>query len=154
MEFSEISNALKDYAIVTIANNPMEYLHQVVFYSWKDFWKPNIYWNYNDFNFKYANKIFSTIWFAQKSILYVFRMIFLFLIPLIVLKAINKRKFDMGFVIMTVVFAGSVLQAILTYGTNDRFSFPFEFLIIISVLLYFKEKDWWFLKPLVNKMKF
>jgi hypothetical protein len=154
MEFSEISNALKDYAIVTIANNPMEYLHQVVFYSWKYFWKPNIYWNYNDFNFKYANKIFSTIWFAQKSILYVFRMIFLFLIPLIVLKAINKRKFDMGFVIMTVVFAGSVLQAILTYGTNDRFSFPFEFLIIISVLLYFKEKDWWFLKPLVNKMKF
>ena len=57
----------------------------------------------------------------------------------------------MGFIIMSVIFMASVLQAILTYGTNNRFSFPFEFLIIISGLLYFKEKDWWFLKPLISK---
>lgn len=154
MEFSELSKALTNYAKVTIANNPMEYLHQVVFYSWRDFWKPTIYWNYNDFNFKYANKLFRGIWYIQEPILYLFRFIFLLLVPVLIIKAIKNRTIDVGFIIMSIIFIASVLQALVTYGTNDRFSFPFEFLIIINVLMYFKERDWWFLKPLVNKFKF
>ena len=39
-----------------------------------------------------------------------------------------------------IVFGTSFLQAIVTYGTNDRYSFPFEFIIIIAVFLYLKEK--------------
>ena len=31
LEFSELSEALKEYAIVTIKNNPKDYFHQVVF---------------------------------------------------------------------------------------------------------------------------
>ena len=154
MEFSELSKALTEYAKVTIGNNPLEYLHQVVFYSWRDFWKPTLYWNYNDFNFKYANKFFRGIWYVQEPILYLFRFVFLLLVPVIIIKAIKKRTIDIGFIIMSVIFIASILQALLTYGTNNRFSFPFEFLIIISVLLYFKDRDWWFLKPLVNKFKF
>jgi len=145
MEFSELSKVLTKYAKVTIANNPMEYVHQVIFYSWRDFWKPTIYWNYNDFNFKYANKLFRGIWYIQEPILYLFRFVFLLLVPVLLIKAIKNRRIDIGFIIMSVIF---------TYGTNNRFSFPFEFLIIISVLMYFKERDWWFLKPLVNKFKF
>ena len=154
MEFSELSKALTKYAKVTIANNPMEYVHQVIFYSWRDFWKPTIYWNYNDFNFKYANKLFRGIWYIQEPILYLFRFVFLLLVPVLLIKAIKNRRIDIGFIIMSVIFIASILQALLTYGTNNRFSFPFEFLIIISVLMYFKERDWWFLKPLVNKFKF
>ncbi|UPS91836.1 glycosyltransferase family 39 protein [Bizionia sp. M204] len=154
MEFSELSKALTEYAKVTIANNPMEYLHQVVFYSWRDFWNPTLYWNYNDFNFKYANKLFRGIWYIQEPIIYLFRIVFLLLVPVLIIKAIKNRTIDIGFIIMSVIFIASILQALLTYGTNNRFSFPFEFLIIISVLLYFKESDWWFLKPLINKFKF
>lgn len=154
LEFSELSNALTEYAKVTIANNPMDYLHQVIFYSWTDFWRPTLYWNYSDFNFKHANKIFLAIWKVQKPILYLFRVLFLILVPILIIKAIKNRTMDMGFIIMSVIFIASILQALLTYGTNNRFSFPFEFLIIISVLLYFKERDWWFLKPLFNKFKF
>lgn len=153
LEFSELSKALTEYAKATIANNPVEYLHQVVFYSWRDFWKPTIYWNYNDFNFKNTNKFFNAIWFVQKHILYVFRFLFIVLIPVLILKAIKNRSIDIGFIIMSVIFMASVLQALLTYGTNNRFSFPFEFLIIIGVLMYFKERDWWFFNLIINKFK-
>ncbi|TYB76861.1 hypothetical protein [Bizionia myxarmorum] len=154
MPFSEISNEFAQYAKVTIANNPMEYLHQVIFYSWRDFWKPTIYWNYNDFNFKNANRYFLAIWNIQKPILYIFRALFLVLVPILIIKAIKNRTMDVGFIIMSVIFIASVLQALLTYGTNNRFSFPFEFLIIITVVMYFRDREWWFLKPLVNKLKF
>ena len=153
LEFSELSNSLNEYAKVTIMKNPMAYLNQVVFYSWRDFWKPTIYWNYYDFNFKNANKFFWIIWFVQKYVLYVFRIIFLLLIPMVTIKTIKNRTIDIDFIIMSVIFIASVLQALLTYGTNNRFSFPFEFLIIISVLLYFKEKKLRFLKAALSKFK-
>lgn len=153
LEFSELSESLKEYAIVTIAKNPMAYLHQVIFYSWRDFWKPTIYWNYYDFNFKYANKLFWIVWFVQKYILHVFRIVFLLLIPIVTIKAIKNRTIDIGFIIMSVIFIASVLQALLTYGTNNRFSYPFEFLIIISVLLHFKEKELRLLKAALRKFK-
>ena len=34
-----------------------------------DFWKPVIYWHYDQFNFKHANQFYVLIWFAQKTIL-------------------------------------------------------------------------------------
>ncbi|MFD2552448.1 hypothetical protein ACFSQP_11530 [Bizionia sediminis] len=153
LEFSEFSQALLAYAKDTIAKNPLAYLEQVLFYSWADFWKPTLYWNYNDFNFKHANTFFTAIWTMQKVILYSFRIVFLLLVPLFVIQAIRNKTINWGFISMSVIFIASVLQALLTYGTNNRFSFPFEFLIIICVILYFKNKNWWFLKPLVHKFK-
>ena len=38
---------------------------------------------------------------------------------------------------VVVVFAGSVLQGLVTCA-NDRFSFPFEFAMIVVVLLFVK----------------
>ena len=39
---------------------------------------------------------------------------------------------------VVVVFAGSVLQGLVTFGTNVKYSFPYEFLMIFTVLLFVK----------------
>lgn len=154
LDFPDFSHELVSFAKQTIKENPIDYLKQVVFYSWSDFWKPTIYWNYTDFNFKYANKLFHGIWLIQLAILWLFRILFLILIPYYLIKNLKNKTIDFRFFIITVILTTSILQALLTYGTNSRFSYPFEFLMLIVVILFFKDKNWWFLKPVVNKVKY
>lgn len=142
LSFNEFSAELGKFARQTIQQNPLEYLKQVVFYSWRDFWKPGIYWNYQAFNFKYANKLFVAVWYFQKTILYFFRLSFLLMIPLLLVKDIKNRKLTINTILTLLVLAASVLQALVTYGTNSRFSFPFEFIMVFVVVAFFKDKGY------------
>ena len=38
------------------------------------------------------------------------------------------------------ILATSILQALATYGENDRFSYPFEFMMVLVWALFFKDK--------------
>lgn len=138
--FPECSYHLGEYAKATIKNNFSDYLFQVVTKSWFDFWKAQIYWHYDEFNFKYINYFFGAIWKIQKLILYIFKFSFLLLIPFYFYEFLKNKKITNEIVMITVVFAGSVLQGIVTYGTNVKYSFPYEFLIILTVLLFLKNK--------------
>jgi len=137
--FVELSHELADFATVAIINNPGDYAKQVAI-SWKDFWRTSIYWNYHDFNVKYANKAFQGIWYIQSFILVTLKIIFVLLIPYYILLFFKTRKIAPQFIIITIVFCTSLLQAMATYGTNSRYSYPFEFLMIICVLITFKPK--------------
>ncbi|UOX32757.1 hypothetical protein LXD69_11995 [Flavobacterium sediminilitoris] len=148
--FHELSFELGKFAKVAIKENPKEYIYQVVCRSWLDFWKPAMYWNYDNFNFKYANKIFIGIWYIQYGILILFELFFFFLLIFHVLNFFNTKMITTELILSVIVFSTSVLQAIVTYGTNDRYSFPFEFIIIIVVLLFFKQNNW-FLKKTLSK---
>ena len=139
LSFNELSVELGEFARTTIAQNPLDYLKQVVFYSWGDFWKPVIYWNYEDFNFSYTNKIFSMVWYVQRTLLIILRLSFLLLIPFYIFQMFKKRRVSIPFVLCMIVLATSVLQALVTYGGNARFSFPLEFIMVIVVMLFFKE---------------
>ena len=79
------------------------------------------------------------IWLVQNAILLVFKFTFLLLVPFYVLKFLLNRKVTIELIIITVVFGASVLQGLVTYGTNSKYAFPFEFLIIILVLLFLKK---------------
>ncbi len=140
LSLGDLSAQLGQFATATIKNNPLDYAEQVLFYSWKDFWKPTIYWNYNYFNFKYANNLYLAIWYIQHLFLLGFRLLFLFLIPYYILKTIKTKQIAISFILCMVVFSASILQALATYGTNSRFSFPFEFIIIFVVFLFIKEQ--------------
>ncbi|TRW22972.1 glycosyltransferase family 39 protein [Flavobacterium zepuense] len=135
----DLSNRLSKYSKVTIAKNPVDYAKQVVTLSWKDFWQTVIYWNYSEFYFPYVNKAFALIWIIQRYILLVFKITFIALIPYYCYRFIVNRKITPMLVIVVVVFTASLLQAMATYGTNSRFSYPFELLMIITVLLTFKK---------------
>lgn len=140
LTFQELSIELGKFAKVAIKENPGEYLKQVVFRSWFNFWKPTFMYNDEKFNFKYANKICVGIWYLQRVFLILFRLSFLLLVPFYIYQFFKNKIVTNEVIIVAIVFGNSVLQAIVTFGTNDRYSFPYEFIMIILVLMFFKNK--------------
>lgn len=139
LTLSEFSVELGKFAKAAIKENPFAYLKQVITKSWFDFWKPTINWNYEAFNFKYANKLFLGVWYLQSALIVLIKAGFLFVFGFQLIQFLKSRKFVLEFLLSSIVFSASVLQALATYGTNYRFSFPFEFIMIIIVLLFLKK---------------
>ncbi|WP_291109850.1 hypothetical protein [Flavobacterium sp. UBA6195] len=135
----EFSVELGKFAKTAIKENPFAYLKQVITKSWFDFWKPTINWNYEAFNFKYANKLFLGVWYLQSALIVLIKAGFLFVFGFQLIQFLKSRKFVLEFLLSSIVFSASVLQALATYGTNYRFSFPFEFIMIFIVLLFLKK---------------
>ena len=135
----DFSAKLSEYSKATIKKNPIDYSKQV-FVSWRDFWDTAIYWNYKSFKVAHTNQALYLLWLAQSFLLYLIKLIFLVLIPYHIVLFFRKKEINPAIIITTVIFAASILQAMATYGTNSRFSYPFEFLMIIVVLLTFGKK--------------
>lgn len=149
LTFVQFSTALGMFAKSTILNNPIDYLKQVLFRSWFDFWKPTIYWNFDQFNFGYINTIFFGFWCIQYFVLAVFRLVFVILIPYYGFKFLKNKKLTIELQLILIVYTTSILQALITYGDNNRFSFPFEFVIIFVVLIFLR--DFYKLPKKINK---
>lgn len=137
LSFPDLSSLLQEYSIATIKQNPSDYIKQV-FFSWSEFWRTYLIWNYTECKNQKAANIVSAIWHFQHYILKLFKLLFLANIVLLLIHFIKNRKFTFEIIITTIILATSILQAINTFGTNSRYSYPFEFLMIIVVLLQFK----------------
>ena len=139
LSFTELSNELGKYAVETIKNNPKEYFRQVITKSWFDFWKSSIAVNKNDFKSNDNQFIvFYIIWFIQNKILVVFKLSFLLLVPFYIYKFLKNRVITNELIIVAIIFTTSILQGLITYGTNSRYGFPFEYLIILIVILFIR----------------
>lgn len=134
LSFPDLSKKLYDYSIATIKKNPGSYLGQV-FISWCDFWKTSLYWEPHNFAVPEAGQPVLYITYAERILFQLIKILFVLLIPYNIIRGIRKRKVEPPFIISLVVLTASLLQAFVTYGTNSRFSFPFESLILISVVL-------------------
>lgn len=138
LSFPDLSNKLYDYSIATIKENPLPYLKQV-FISWSDFWKTSLYWEPQSFGVSQASDVFLYICYLQRIVLQLIKILFVILIPINIYFAIRKRQVTPSLIISLVVLFTSLLQAFATYGTNSRYSFPFEILIVISELLNYQQ---------------
>jgi len=137
--FPALSNDLGKYAIATIKKNKIPYAKQVICFSWFDFWKTSIYWNYTEFLVPFSNKICIGFWYIQNMLLLIFKFTFLLLCPFYILRFFRDRKISFEFIVVITILATSILQGLATYGTNSRFSYPFEFLMIIIVLSFIQK---------------
>lgn len=140
--FPDLSFDLGKYAIETIKMNPVDYLKQVVFRSWFDFWKPWITWEDDKFNFKYAYEVFLSIWCLQSLIIIIANILFVVISFYCLLDFFKTRKVSFEFFGVVLVWVSSILQALATYGTNAKYRFPFEFIIFLVVILFFRKKNW------------
>ena len=138
LSLPQFSVELGKFAKATIKENPIAYFKQVITKSWFDFWKPTINWSYEGFNFKYINKLLFGIWHLQSVLMVLIKVGFIFVFCFQLVQFIRNKKLVFEFLLSSIVFSVSVLQALATYGTNNRFSYPFEFMMIISVLLFLK----------------
>lgn len=134
LSFPELSSLLYNYSIETIRLNPTSYLKQV-FISWKDFWKTSLYWEPYNFKIPQASNVVLYICYLERIILQLIKILFALLTPYNILLIISNKNIKNASIISIIVFAASILQAISTYGTNSRFSFPFETLMVVSVVL-------------------
>jgi len=142
LSFPDLSAKLYDYSIATIKENPLDYMKQV-FVSWRDFWKTSLYWEYHSVAVPHADKAILYICYAERILLQMIKILFILLIPYNIVRAARDRKLSAPLIISVVIFTASILQALITYGTNSRFSFPFELLIVLSVVAnvaYYKKK--------------
>ncbi len=140
--FPDLSAELGEYALQTIKDNPVDYIKQVVFKSWFDFWKPRISWNYEKFNFKYANIPFLLIWRMQEVIMVLVTLAFFPISFIYILEYFKKFRVSFELFSVVLVWVSSILQGLVTYGTNSKYRFPFEFIIFLVVILYLRKKHW------------
>lgn len=132
--FLELSNELNNYSSATIKANPKDYLLQVGISFW-DFWRTSICWNLENFKTTQYQNTFSFVWEMQHYVLRLFKILFLISIPITFITFLKDRIITTSVVLSTLILAASILQAAVVYGTNSRFSFPFEFLMLIVVFL-------------------
>ena len=133
LSFPDLSAKLYDYSLATIKENPTDYLKQV-FVSWCDFWKTSLYREYNSVAIPYANDVILYVCYVERIVLQLIKILFILIIPYNIVRTVREKKLSPPFIISIVVFTASILQALITYGTNSRFSFPFEILIVLSVV--------------------
>ncbi|MQP24952.1 hypothetical protein GFJ94_07735 [Flavobacterium sp. LMO8] len=138
LSLPQFSVELGKFAKATIKENPIAYFKQIITKSWFDFWKPTINWRYEGFNFKYINKLLFGIWHLQSVLIVLIKVGFIFVFCFQLVQFVKNRKLVLEFLLSSIVFSASILQGLVTYGTNNRFSYPFEFIMIISVLLFLK----------------
>jgi hypothetical protein len=129
----DLSSKLSDYSKATIRLNPNGYLRQI-FISWWNFWKTNLYLNEVNFKSKNAKNFYNSLWFIEHFPLRLFKLFFLLTIPFQLIVFFKEKKIEVVFLFTIMIFVTSILQALVTYGTNSRFSYPFEFLIVVIVL--------------------
>src|SRR5690606_9236972 len=135
--FPDYAAYLGEYAKATIALNHEQYILQVVTVSWVDFWKADVYWKFIHPKSSFFKSTLQYIWSVQEKILIGLKVIFIGLMPWYIILFIRKRKVTFELVVVTFILATSVLQAVVTYGTNSRYSYPFEYLMIIVVVMTF-----------------
>ena len=124
----------------------------MVFRSGLDFWKPSIDWNKEKFRSNSTCQVFLKIWSIQKFILYAIVIAFIFISLFVFFRTIIKRHISMSFILVCYVMVPALLQALVTYGTNSRYSYPFDFIMVFVILLFLKEYNIWNkIKLLLNK---
>ncbi|WP_395061952.1 hypothetical protein [Flavobacterium sp.] len=138
LTFPQLSNELGNYASATIKNNFSDYLYQVVTKSWFDFWKPFDTKLDNKFDNKYAEYLFLKVYVFQNSLLLVFKFTFLAISLFYFYNYFKFKIFNFEFIVCTTIWTVSILQSLVTYGENARFSFPFEYLMVIVVLSFIR----------------
>lgn len=138
LSFAKLSQVMASYSIETIKSNPKDYFKQVVTKSWLNFWRPTI--PINNYQFLSSKKkfYFTSLWFVQRKFYNIFKYGFIVLVPLYFYTFFKNKVITNQLILVTIVFATSVLQGLVTYGTNARYSFPFEYLMILIGLVFIK----------------
>lgn len=135
LSLPDLSKQLHDYSITTIKLNKFAYLKQVFLHSWRIFWKSSIYIPDSFFQIKDQSKILYYFSSAEQLIVVLTKTLFLLFVPMNIVYAFKRKKVSTPLLITVIVITTSLLQAFITFGGNDRFSYPFEIMMLISVYL-------------------
>lgn len=130
-DLPELSNVLGDMSKELIINNFDQYLVQVVI-SFKDFWKNDLYWLEDGKN-SFVGKTFVLWRRASRAVQLLINVLFIVSFVYYSYRFLfyKESKNRLVVFVLLAVMAGSILQALVVYGDNARFSFPFYSMITL-----------------------
>ena len=134
MSFPQLSSEFGKCADITIKNNFGLYIKQVIFLSFKEFWNVEIVGS-NSFE---SSTFLKYIWNFERVFLRIIKTVFLLLTPIYIFRFLKNRIFNFELLLVLIVLTTAILQAFVTYGSNGRYSFSFEFIMITIVLLFIR----------------
>ena len=145
-KFADVTHQFGKYAKATITSNLGDYFYYSITNSWFDFWKVfdmKPYMNFKDGTFNSVVSVINTI---QMLLLLILKFVFLILSFYYFFLFIKNRKVTSVMILLAFIHAAAILQALVVYGTNAKYAFPYEFFMLVVVLLFLKEKFNWFSK--------
>lgn len=145
-KFADVTNQFGKYAKATIATNLGDYFYYSITNSWFDFWKVFDMKPHMKFQDNMFNSVISVINSIQIFIVLILKFVFLLLSFYYLYDLIKNRKINAVMILLAFIHAAAILQALVVYGTNAKYAFPYEFFMLVVVLLFLKEKFNWFSK--------
>lgn len=146
-KFADVTNQFGKYAKATIASNLGDYFYYSITNSWFDFWKVFDMKPYMKFQDSTFNSVVSIINSIQMVLVLILKFVFLLLSFYYLYDLIKNRRINSVMILLAFIHAAAVLQALVVYGTNAKYAFPYEFFMLVVVLLFLKERFNWFSKP-------
>jgi 4-amino-4-deoxy-L-arabinose transferase-like glycosyltransferase len=146
-KFADVTHQFGKYAKATITSNLGDYFYYSITNSWFDFWKVFDMKPYMNFKNNSFNSVISLINTVQIVFLQILKFIFLILSFYYAFLFIKNRKVTNVIILLAFIHAAAILQALVTYGTNAKYAFPYEFFMLVVILLFLKENFSWFSKP-------
>ncbi len=135
----ELSHKLYDTFKELIKNHPKDYLLQV-FRSWTHYWNVKHHFDINGSEAYTLPYGFEILWKLQKGILVFSNLLFFVLSFISLYHSIKQHKlFCYSNLIIAILYASSLSQAMVTYGCNARFAFPsILFLLLFDVIILYR----------------
>ncbi len=145
-KFADVTNQFGKYAKATIATNLGDYFYYSITNSWFDFWKVFDMKPYMKFEDNGFNTVVSVINSIQIFVVLILKFIFLLLSFYYLYDLIKNRKINSVMILLAFIHAAAILQALVVYGTNAKYAFPYEFFMLVVILQFLKERFNWFSK--------
>lgn len=139
-KFADVTHQFGNYAKATIADNFWDYCYYTITNSWFDFWKVFDMKPYMEFKDTTFNSVVSVINSIQIIVMLIIKFTFLLLSFYYLYDWIKNRKINATIVLLAFIHASAILQGVATYGTNAKYAFPYEFFMLVVVLVFLKEK--------------
>lgn len=145
-KFADVTNQFGKYAKATITSNLGDYFYYSITNSWFDFWKVFDMKPYMKFEDNSFNSVVSVINSIQIIVVFILKFVFLILSFYYLYDLIKNRKINNVMILLAFIHAAAILQALVVYGTNAKYAFPYEFFMLVVILLFLKERFNWFSK--------
>lgn len=139
-KFADVTHQFGNYAKATIANNLGDYFYYTITNSWFDFWKVFDMKPYMKFQDNAFNTVVSIINSIQIVIVLIIKFAFLVLSFYYLYDLFKNKKINAVMILLAFIHSSAILQALVTYGTNAKYAFPYEFFMLVVVVLFLKEK--------------
>ena len=138
-ELPELSNVLSAMSKDLIIHNFDKYLIQI-YVSLKDFWVHGFYW-FHESDTMHTNKTYLSWLRTSRRVQNRLHMLFILSFVYYSFKTIfyKERKNRLITFLLLAIMTASILQAMVVYGDNARFSYPFYSMIILICVYFVKD---------------